>query len=312
MGVFLAPMAGVTDLPFRLIAKEYGADLVVTEMISAQALVYSNRKTLRMLAIEPAERPVSVQLFGHDPHTMARAAGLVCEYAGPDMIDLNFGCPTPKIVKNGDGAALLKDPHLLADIAAAVAKAVSVPVTAKIRLGWDEKSINCIEVAQRLADAGMHWVTVHGRTREQFYGGAADWNWIARVKEAVDIPVVGNGDVFSATAAERLLKLTQCDHLAVGRGARGNPWIFRQIKARLRENIWLPEPTTAERVALALRHLRLKTEQDGEERAVREMRPHLMWYLKGVPGSSRLRREINTACCVREVENILNSLVAPT
>ncbi len=178
-----------------------------------------------------------------------------------------------------------------------------------------KKSINCIEVAQRLADAGMHWVTVHGRTREQFYGGgAADWNWIARVKEAVDIPVVGNGDVFSATAAERLLKLTQCDHLAVGRGARGKPVDFRQIKARLRENIWLPEPTTAERVALALRHLRLKTEQDGEERAVREMRPpHLMWYLKGgVPGSSRLRREINTACCVREVENILNSLVAPT
>lgn len=309
MGVFLAPMAGVTDLPFRIIAREYGADLVVSEMISAQALIYSNRKTLRMLAIDRAERPVSVQLFGHDPQTMARAAELVCEYAGPEMIDLNFGCPTPKIVKNGDGAALLKNLRLLAEIAAAVAKAVPVPVTAKIRLGWDAKSINCVEVARCLEASGMHWITVHGRTREQFYGGSADWNWLARVKANVNIPVVGNGDVFSGADAKRLLEQTKCDHLAVGRGARGNPWIFRQIKAWVDEGIRLPEPTIRERALLALRHLHMQAEYDGEAKAVREMRPHLMWYLKGVPGSSRLRQMINTACSVQEVERILNPLV---
>ncbi len=309
MGVFLAPMAGVTDLPFRIIAKEHGADLVVSEMVSAQALIHSNRKTLRMLEVDQAERPVSVQLFGHDPQTMASAAQLVYEHAAPEMIDLNFGCPTPKIVKNGDGAALLKNPRLLAEIAAVVAEAVPVPVTAKIRLGWDAESINCIEVAQRLEGSGMHWITVHGRTREQFYGGAADWDWLARIKAAVTIPVVGNGDVFSGADALRLLEQTKCDHLAVGRGARGNPWIFRQIKAYLQGGTLPPEPTVRERVSLALRHLGMKVEYVGEDRAVREMRPHLMWYLKGVPGSGRFRQKINTACSVGEVEKILNSLV---
>lgn len=309
MGVFLAPMAGVTDLPFRIIAREYGADLAVTEMISAQALVFSNQKTLRMLAIDQAERPVAVQLFGNDPKIMREAAKLVCEYVQPEMIDLNFGCPTPKIVKNGDGAALLKTPVLLENIAATVAAAVPVPVTAKIRLGWDEESINCIEIAKRLEQAGMHWITVHGRTREQFYGGRADWRWLARVKEAVKIPIVGNGDVFSGEDAKNLLEQTGCEHVAVGRGARGNPWIFRQIKAWLAFGTQVPDPTTEERVSLALRHLRMKAKYVGESTAVREMRPHLMWYLRGIPGSGRLREMINTAGSLEEVESILISLV---
>lgn len=309
MGVFLAPMAGVTDLPFRLIAREYGADLVVTEMISAQALLYENRKTMDMLAIEQAERPVAVQLFGRDPQVMAEAARLVYEKAKPEMIDLNFGCPTPKIVKNGDGAALLKNPKLLAEIAAAVARAVPIPVTAKIRLGWGGESINCVEVAQRVEEAGVHWLTVHARTREQFYSGTADWGWLAKVKQAVGIPVVGNGDVFSPEDAERLLKETNCDHIAVARGVRGNPWLFQQIKSWLEKGTKLPDPTVEERVALALRHLRLKVEYAGESRAVREMRPHLMWYLKGVPGSAQLRQRINTAGSLAEMERILNSLV---
>lgn len=309
MGVFLAPMAGVTDLPFRIIAREYGADLGVSEMVSAQALVYENQRTLRMLTIDPGERPCAIQIFGHDPQVMAKGARIVYEAVAPEMIDLNFGCPTPKIVKNGDGAALLKDPPLVAEIAAAVVQAVPVPVTAKIRLGWDADSINCVEVAQRLEEAGVHWITVHGRTREQFYSGKADWHWIGEVKRACTIPVVGNGDVFSPLDAKALLDQTGCDHVAIGRGAQGNPWIFQRIQAYLKEGTLLPEPSAEERVNLALRHLRMKVEYDGEARAVREMRPHLAWYLKGIPYAAEIRREINTATTQAEVEALLKQLL---
>lgn len=309
MGIFLAPMAGVTDLPFRIIAREFGADLVVSEMISARALTLRNPKTLKMLAIDKGERPAAVQLFGHDPKIMAQASELACRYVRPEMIDLNFGCPTPKVVKNGDGAALLQNPALLAEIALAVKKAADVPVTAKIRLGWDQQNINCVEIAKRLEQSGMHWITVHGRTREQFYAGQADWEWIARVKNAVRLPIVGNGDVFSGADAQALFSRTKCDHLAVGRGARGNPWIFKQIKARLKEGLCLPPPSVEERAALALRHLMMKVEYDGEARAVKEMRPHLMWYLKGTAGSAQLRNSINTASALPELKKIIEQLL---
>ena len=309
MGVFLAPMAGVTDLPFRILAREYGADLVVSEMVSAQALVYANRRTLNMLALSELERPTAIQIFGHDPKVCAEGAKIVFAEAAPEMIDLNFGCPTPKVVKNGDGAALLKDVDRLVQIASAVVEAVPIPVTAKIRLGWDRDSINCVEVSRRLEEAGVHWITVHGRTREQFYSGRANWGWIAKVKEAAGIPIVGNGDVFSPQDAKALLDQANCDHVAVGRGTQGNPWIFRQIKAYLDEGKILPEPGVEERISLALRHLQMKVEFDGEVRAVREMRPHLAWYLKGIPYAAEARRILNTTTTAEGMEKVLKGLL---
>lgn len=309
MGVFLAPMAGVTDLPFRILAREYGADLVVSEMVSAQALVYANRRTLRMLALSELERPTAIQIFGHDPHVCAEGAKIVHDIAGPEMIDLNFGCPTPKIVKNGDGAALLKDVETLVKVAQSVVEAVPIPVTAKIRLGWDRDSINCVEVARRLEDAGIYWITVHGRTREQFYAGEADWEWIGKVKAATGIPIVGNGDVFSPLDAQGLLEQTNCDHVAIGRGAQGNPWLFAQIKAYLDEGILLPDPSAQERIELALRHLQMKVEYDGEPIAVREMRPHLAWYLKGIPYAAEARRILNTTTMAADMAKVLKGLL---
>lgn len=309
MAVFLAPMAGITDLPFRILAREFGADLGVSEMVSAQALVYENRRTMRMLAIHEEERPVAIQLFGHDPDVMAKAAKIVHQSVAPEMIDLNFGCPTPKIVKNGDGAALLKTPTLLGKVAAAVVEAVPIPVTAKIRLGWDSESINCLEVTEVLEEAGVHWITVHGRTREQFYSGSADWEWIGRLKEHSSLPIVGNGDVFTIMDAENLLKQTGCDHLAIGRGARGNPWIFQQIKAWINDGVVLPEPAVEERIAVALRHLRMKVDYLGEHTAVREMRPHLAWYLKGIPYSAEVRKLINTTTTLQDMEKLLHELL---
>lgn len=309
MGVFLAPMAGITDLPFRILAREYGADLAVSEMVSAQALVYKNQRTLRMLAIAEEERPVAIQIFGHDPSVMAKAAKIVYETVSPEMIDLNFGCPTPKIVKNGDGAALMKDPTLLAKVASSVVDAVPIPVTAKIRLGWDEDSINCVEIARMLENAGVHWICVHGRTREQFYAGVANWDWIGKVKAAISIPVVANGDVFSIQDAQNIYNQTGCDHIAIGRGARGNPWIFSQIKAWLDKGKLIPEATAEERISLALRHLRMKVEYDGEEKAVREMRPHLSWYLKGIPYNAEVRQKINTTVTLKKMEILLKELL---
>lgn len=309
MGVFLAPMAGVTDLPFRILAREYGADLVVSEMISAQALVYDNRKTLQMLTLADRERPAAIQIFGHDPKVCAEAAKIVFDRVAPEMIDLNFGCPTPKIVKNGDGAALMQNVKLLGQVASAVVEAVPVPVTAKIRLGWDRDSINCVEVARCLQDVGVHWITVHGRTREQFYSGQANWEWIRKVKDACNVPIVGNGDVFSPNDAWDLLDETNCDHVAIGRGAQGNPWIFEQVKTYLECGVMLSAPTLLERISLAIRHLQMKVEYDGEARAVREMRPHLAWYLKGVPYSAEARRLVNITTTASGMERVLKELL---
>jgi tRNA-dihydrouridine synthase B len=292
--VVLAPMAGVTDLPFRLLIKEQGCGLVCGEMVSAQALVYGNRNTLKMLATADREQPVSMQLFGSDPETMARAAEILTAYP-VKIIDLNMGCPVPKVVKNGEGAALMRDPERAARIVQAVTAAVSLPVTVKMRRGWREGEENAPELAARCAEAGAAAVAVHGRFREQFYSGAADWTVIKRVKAAVSIPVIGNGDLFSAAAALRMREETGCDGVMLGRGVLGNPWLVRETVALLTGAPLPPPPTVKMRFALIRRHLAAQIQFRGEERGIKEMRKHLTWYLKGFPGAARARRQINEA-----------------
>ncbi len=302
--VILAPMAGITDLAFRLVVKSYGCDFVVSEMISAQGVIYNNRNTKQLLKSDPKERPLAVQLFGHDPQILAEAAGLIEQEYQPDIIDLNMGCPTPKIVKNGDGAALLKQPKLIEQIVAAVVEKVNIPVTAKIRLGWDQNSINCLEVARRVEDAGGYWITVHARTREQFYRGSAQWDYITKIKEHVNIPVVANGDIIDELSAEKIQQ-TGCDHIMIGRGVLGRPWVPNHIKTYLETGRVLPEPSIAERFAAALKHLKLKMDLIGEESAVREMRTHLAWYLKGLPDSRNIKCRIKQVSLYDEVKLLL-------
>ena len=252
--VILAPMAGVTDLPFRLLCKESGCGLVVSEMISDNALLFDNDRTLEMLRMEPAERPVAMQIFGSNPELMAQAAQKV-EAAGADIIDINMGCPAPKIVKNGEGSALMRKPELAQRILRAVVAAVQVPVTVKIRKGWSEQEVNAVELALLAEEAGVAAVAVHGRTREQFYEGKADWQIIREVKEALSIPVIGNGDIWSPADAARMLEQTGCDGIMVGRGCQGNPWLFRDILAYLQTGVVPPAPSLEERRRFILRHL---------------------------------------------------------
>lgn len=292
--VILAPMAGVTDQPFRLLVKEMGCGLVYTEMISSKGLVYQNEHTHNLLKIDDRERPVAVQLFGSDPAAMAQAAQLV-EAAGADIVDINMGCPTPKITKNGEGAALMRSPQLAFDIMAGVTAAVGVPVTVKIRKGWDDNSVNAVEMAMLAQRAGIAAVSVHGRTREQFYSGHADWGIIKAVKGAVSIPVVGNGDVRTPQGAARLLAETGCDGVMVGRAAQGNPWLFRQIVRYLATGQAETGPAVHERIAMALRHLDMLIVHKGEHVAIREMRSHAAWYTKGLPHSAELRLRFNKA-----------------
>ncbi|MGE5550097.1 MAG: tRNA dihydrouridine synthase DusB [Bacteroidota bacterium] len=286
----LAPMAGVTDLPFRLICKDYGAGLVYGEMISDQALLHGNRRTEPLLRIDPAERPVALQLFGRDPETLGRAARVLAAH-GPDLIDLNFGCPVPKVVRNGAGAALLRDLPRAAAIVRAVVEAADRPVTVKMRAGWDAENLVAPELAALCAEAGAAAVMVHARTREQFYTGRADWGVIRAVKEAVRIPVIGNGDVRTPDDAGRMLAETGCDGVAIGQGALGNPWIFAQAGLLLAGSGWEP-PTIEERFAVIRRHLQAEREYIGEERGVKEMRKHLAWYLRGLPGAAHFRAEL--------------------
>ena len=290
--VILAPMAGVTDLPFRVLCREQGAGCVVTEMVSAKAVLYNNKNTRELLQIDPAERPAAVQLFGSEPDIMAEIAARLEE--GPyDYIDVNMGCPVPKIVNNGEGSALMKNPERAKEVLTAMVKAVKKPVTVKFRKGFNDLSVNAVEFAKMAESCGIAAVAVHGRTREQYYSGKADWDIIRQVKEAVRIPVIGNGDIFTPEDAGRMLKETGCDGIIVARGAKGNPWLFGRINHYLDTGEVLPGPSMAEIKAMILRHGRMLVQFKGEGVAMREMRGHMAWYTKGMPHSATLRNEIN-------------------
>ena len=288
----LAPMAGVTDLPFRLLCKEQGAGLLCMEMISAKALQYKNKNTKALLAIHPDEYPVSLQLFGSDPKIMSEMAKMIEELPF-QILDINMGCPVPKIVNNHEGSALMKDPAQAEKVLTAMVKAVKKPVTVKFRKGFNDQNINAVEFAKMAESCGVAAVAVHGRTREQYYSGKADWDIIRQVKEAVKIPVIGNGDVFTPEDAKRLLDETGCDGIMVGRGAKGNPWIFKRITHYLETGELLPGPTLMEVRDMILRHGKMLTEYKGEMIAMREMRSHMAWYTKGMRNSAALRCEIN-------------------
>lgn len=284
----LAPMAGITDLPFRLICRRLGCGMTVSEMVSAKGLLYKNVKTTEMLRIDDGERPTAIQLFGSVPEELAEAARMV-EASGADMIDFNMGCPVPKIVNNGEGSALMKQPQLAHDILAAMVKAVKIPVTVKFRAGWDDSSRNAVEIARAVEAAGVSAVAVHGRTRQQFYEGKADWGIIAEVKQEVKVPVFGNGDIFTVEDGLRMLAETGVDGLMIGRGADGNPWIFRELAAVLRGEERPAAPSLQERLAQAAEHLDMLIDYKGEHISVKEMRRHISAYLKGLPHAAEFR-----------------------
>lgn len=298
--VFLAPMAGVTDLPFRLICKEHGCGLLYTEMINAKALCFDDEKTKKMLNINDEEFPVAVQIFGSEAEYMARAAEILNDYPN-EILDINMGCPAPKVVKNGDGSALMKNPELARKVLEAVVGKSKKPVSLKIRKGWDEDNINALEIAKIAEDCGISAITIHGRTREQYYSGKADWDIIKAVKEELKIPVIGNGDVASVEDAIKIRQHTKCDAIMIGRGAQGNPWIFERINHYIKTGEILSEPTKEEKIDVAIKHIELAVKEDGEYVAVREMRKHIGWYLKGMKHSAKFRDEINRMESVEEV-----------
>ena len=300
----LGPMAGVTDLPFRVLCKEQGAGLLCMEMVSAKAILYNNKNTESLLEIHPDEQPVSLQFFGSDPKIMSEMAKRV-EERPFDIMDINMGCPVPKVVRNGEGSALMKNPKLVYEIVSAMVKAIDKPVTVKIRKGFDDSCINAVEIAKIIEEAGAAAVAVHGRTREQYYSGQADWDIIRQVKEAVSIPVIGNGDVTSPQKAEELVKQTGCDGIMIARGAQGNPWIFSEM-ITYEETGTLPERPGKEEVRdMMLRHARLQLKYKGEFIGIREMRKHVACYTKGLKGSAKLREEINRVEFYQELEELL-------
>ena len=290
--LILAPMAGVTDLPFRLLCKEQGAGLVCMEMVSAKAIYYGNRNTQELLTIHPGEGPVSLQLFGSDPVIISEMAKRIEERPFA-VLDINMGCPVPKVVNNGEGSALMKNPKLVEEIITRTVKAIRKPVTVKIRKGFDESSANAVEIARIAQSCGAAAVAVHGRTREQYYSGRADYEIIARVKRALSIPVIGNGDVTDGPSAQRLLEQTGCDGVMIGRGVRGNPWIFREISHYLETGETPAAPSAEEICRMILRHAEMELDYKGEYTAVREMRKHIAWYTAGLPHSAALRRSVN-------------------
>lgn len=301
----LAPMAGVTDLPFRLLCREMGVGLLCMEMVSAKAILYGNKNTESLLQIHPEEPPVSLQLFGSDPDIMSEIAKRIEELPFA-FLDINMGCPVPKIVKNGEGSALMQQPKLVHEIVSKVSRAIEKPVTVKIRKGFDDGSVNAVEIAKIIEDAGGAAVAVHGRTREQYYSGKADWDIIRRVKEAVKIPVIGNGDVASGKDAERMFDETGCDGIMIGRAAQGNPWIFQDL-IQYEESGEEPKARSAQEVKeMMLRHARLQIQYKGDYTAIREMRKHVAWYTTGFPNSAKLRDEINHAESYEELERLLN------
>lgn len=304
----LAPMAGVTDAAFRQICSELGAGYTVTELVSARALCYRDKKTAQLLRPFPGEHPFAAQIFGSDPACMAEAAQLALEISGADVIDINMGCPVGKVVKNGDGSALMKDPEKAARIAEAVVRAVKVPVTAKMRRGWDKGSINAVELAKMLEQVGVAAVAVHGRTRAQMYAGAADWVTIRQVKQAVSIPVMANGDIFSAEDAAKILQFTGADFAMIGRGAFGNPWLFQQALAALEGRDIPPLPPLSARCDTAVRQIKWAAEDKGEHIAILEARKQYAWYLKGVPHANYYKEQIVRMNTLEDMERITEGI----
>lgn len=302
--LILAPMAGVTDLPFRLLCKEQGAGLVCMEMISAKAIAFHNRNTKKLMQIDPGERPVSLQLFGSDPDIISEIAREI-EEEPFDILDINMGCPVPKIVGNGEGSALMKDPKLVEQIVSKTVRAIKKPVTVKIRKGFDEDHVNAVEIARIAEASGAAAVAVHGRTREQYYSGQADWKIIRQVKEAVKIPVFGNGDVDSPQKAKALFEETGCDGILIGRAARGNPWLFHQIKTYLETGEEEPRPSMEEIRQMMLRHARMQIDYKGDYTGIREMRKHISWYTAGCPHSAKLRAQINSVESLEELKELI-------
>lgn len=305
--VFLAPMAGITDITFRKICKRYGCGVTYSEMVSAKGLYYKDKKTASLMKLDDEEDIAAVQIFGSDPKIMAEIAPRV-EEMGADFIDINMGCPTPKIVNNGDGSALLKNPELAGEIVYAVSRAVSVPVTVKIRKGWESE--NAVYMSRILEQGGAAAITVHGRTREQFYSGKADWDIIKRVKETVKIPVIGNGDIFTAQDALNMFNVTGCDGVMVARGAEGNPFIFRQIEEILQTGEVRYIPTNRDKLRQALEHTKMLVEDKGEDRGIKEARKHIAWYIKGMKDSSVVKSKVFKATALAEIDELFEYMLS--
>ena len=302
--VVAAPMAGISDRPSRLIAREYGCGLVYTEMISAKALTYKNQKTYLLMNMEDEVQPVNMQIFGSEPDVMAEGARIMQAH-GAQIIDINMGCPVPKVVNNGEGSSLMRNPELAAEIVEAMVKAVDVPITVKFRKGWDDTSVNAVEYAKRMEAAGVSAIAVHGRTRMQYYSGKADWEIIRQVKEAVQVPVIGNGDLFEPEDGKKMMEETGCDGIMLGRGALGRPWMYQQTLDYLRTGMYQPEPALEQRKEVILYHARLICAEKGEYVAMKELRKHIAWYYKGLPNAARMRDLINTVSTMEELQNLL-------
>ena len=306
--VFLAPMAGVTDTPYRILAREMGCPLVYSEMVSDKGINYRNEHTLNMLKTEPEERPMAMQLFGAEADSVAKAAEYVASLGCADILDFNMGCPAPKVVKNHEGSAMLKNPENAYRVLKALVGAVDMPVTVKLRIGWDKDSINIMEMAQLAQEAGVAAIAIHGRTREQFYRDQADWQIIGRVRESLRIPVIANGDVRNVQDMIKIRQVTGCEAVMVGRAAQGNPWIFRQLTEYLRSGAVLPGPTMDERKEVIIRHLDMLLKFKGDYIGPREMRKHATWYTKGIKGSAELRCLFNQAVCRDDFLRILEKM----
>lgn len=300
----LAPMAGVADRAFRELCIEYGASYVVSEMVSSKGISYNNTKTTQLMQLSKAERPAAIQLFGNEPETMALAAKAALDYK-PDVLDINMGCPAPKISGNGNGCALMKTPKLCGEIVKAVTKAVEIPVTVKIRKGFDDDNINAVEVANYCCDNGAAAITIHGRTAKQMYMPFADWDIIAKVKGSVNVPVIGNGDVVDAKSAAKMYEQTNCDHVMVGRAALGNPWIFSQINAWLTNERIIPDPTPEEKLLVMLKHTERICEYKGEKMGMKEARKHIAWYLKGFYGAASFRNEAGRVATMDDLKSLV-------
>ncbi len=306
--IFLAPMAGITDKAFREITKPFGPGLMYTEMVSGKGLHFKNKKTENLLDTTKGEKPICAQIFGHEPDILSEIAISAVEH-GADIVDINMGCPAPKIVNNGDGSALSKNPVLAGEIIKAVSTSVTVPVTIKIRKGWDENNISAVKMAEIAEKNGAALVTVHGRTRKEFYSGKADLDIIKAVKDAVSIPVIGNGDIIDGHSAKHMLEFTGCDGIMIGRGAQGNPWIFREVLHYLKTGEILPPPTIYERAEKMREHLNLIVKYKGEYIGIQEARKHMAWYIKGFKGGAKLRDEINKASSLSLMQEIINSIL---